>query len=459
MKKSILKKLKAIVGPKYCTDSKADLISYSYDATNLRYMPEAVVFPQKAHEVAAVLRLANKEHFFVTPRGAGTGMTGGALATGGGVVMVMTRMNRIVSIDEDNMVAEVEPGVITGMFQSEVESRGLFYPPDPSSAAYSTIGGNVAECAGGARAVKYGVTRDYVLGLSVVLASGEIIHTGVKTAKGVAGYDMTRLITGSEGTLAVITRIILRLIPLPKAVRTMCAVFDRMEDAAKTVAVIIRSGIIPRTLEYMDRSAIRCAEAYLNIGLPTDAEALLLIETDGREETAKKAISSLCALCLAHGAGSVKEAATRQEAQDLWKARKAISPALFKLNPDKISEDIVVPRSRIPDLVKKIDALRKETGLIMVSFGHAGDGNIHFNIMFDRRNGSDLKKAESAVTALFEYTIELGGTISGEHGIGITKLPFLSIEMSRIEIDLMRRIKKAFDPQNILNPDKIFHTS
>ncbi len=456
MKKSILKKLRSIVGRKHCTDSETDLICYSYDATNLRYMPDAVVFPETMEEVAAIMRLANEERFPVIPRGAGTGMTGGALAIKGGVVMGMTRMNKIVRVDEENMIAEAEPGVITGDFQKAVESKGFFYPPDPSSAAYSTIGGNVAECAGGALAVKYGVTKDYVLGLSVVLPTGDRIHTGVETTKGVAGYDMTRLMVGSEGTLGIITKIVLRLLPLPETVCTMTAVFDHIEDAARTVSVIIRSGIIPRTLEYMDRSAIQCAESYLNIGLPTDIGAILLIETDGPREMAETEISKLCTLCLSHGARSVQKAKTPKEAHDLWKARKAISPALFKLNPDKINEDIVVPRSKIPDLVKKIDTLRNETGLTMVSFGHAGDGNIHFNIMLDKSRKSDLEKANAAVEALFKYTVELGGTISGEHGIGITKLPFLRLEMSEAEIDLMRRIKKAFDPNNILNPGKIF---
>lgn len=456
MKKSILKKLRSIVGRRYCTDSKTDLACYAYDASDLRYMPEAVVFPKKMEEVAAIMRLANEERFPVIPRGAGTGMTGGALAVKGGAVMSMTRMNRILRIDEENMVAELEPGVITGNFQKVVESKGLFYPPDPSSAAYSTIGGNVAECAGGAMSVKYGVTKDYTLGLSVVLPTGERIHPGVSTVKGVAGYDMTRLIVGSEGTLGIITKIVLRLLPLPETVRTMTAVFDHIEDAAKTVSVIIRSGITPRTLEYMDQSAIQCAESYLGIGLPSDAEALLLIETDGPMEPAAKEMSKLSALCLSHGARSVDVARTPEKVIELWKARRAISPALFKLNPDKINEDIVVPRSRIPDLVKKIGALRDKTGLTIVSFGHAGDGNIHFNIMLDKNKKSDLKKANAAVEELFKHTVALGGTISGEHGVGITKLPFLHLEMSEAEIGLMRRIKKAFDPNNILNPGKIF---
>jgi glycolate oxidase len=456
MKKSILRKLRSIVGEKYCTDSDIVLVCYSYDATALRYMPDAVVFPGTTDEVAAVMRLANEERFPVIPRGAGTGMTGGALAIQGGVVMGMTRMNRVLRIDAENMVAEAEPGVITGDFQKLVESKGLFYPPDPASASYATLGGNVAECAGGVRAVKYGVTKDYVLGLSVVLPTGDCLRTGVETAKGVAGYDVTRLIVGSEGTLGIITKIILRLLTLPETVCTMTAAFDHLEDATQTVSVMMQSGITPRTLEYMDQAAIRCAESYLNIGLPTDIGALLLIETDGPQETAEMEISRLCTLCLSHGARSVRKAKTPQEAIDLWKARRAISPALFRLHPDKINEDIVVPRNKIPHLVKKINILRNETGLTMVSFGHAGDGNIHFNIMLDKRKKADLEKANAAVEALLKYAVALGGTISGEHGIGITKRPYLRLEMSEAEIGLMKRIKKAFDPNNILNPGKVF---
>ncbi|MBN1843851.1 MAG: FAD-binding protein [Deltaproteobacteria bacterium] len=454
---SIIPKIEAIVGREHVTTAEEDLLCYAYDATNRHHCPDAVVFPGDTDEVSAIMRLADESRIFVIPRGAGTGMSGGALAIQGGLVMVMTRFSRILSIDPDNLVAEVEPGVITAHFQERVEMQGLFYPPDPSSASYSTLGGNVAECAGGPRAVKYGVTRDYILGLEVVLPTGKVIKTGVRTAKGVAGYDLTRLIVGSEGTLGVITKIVLRLLPLPEVVRTSTAVFGRIQHAAKTVSEIMRSGIIPRTVEYMDQSAISCVEEYLNIGLPVDAGAMLLLEVDGSPSATDMALRQLADVCRKNGALEINVAKSKQEAAELWRARKAISPALFRLGPDKINEDIVVPRSRIPDIVQWIDELRERTGLTMVSFGHAGDGNIHFNIILDKGDKETLGQAERAVEELFKHTIAMGGTISGEHGVGITKAPYLEMEIGSEEIALMKRIKTAFDPNGILNPGKIFH--
>ena len=450
------RKLQNIVGNANCSRKKEDLACYAYDATARSYLPDAVLFPKNAKEISAILSLANKEGFFVIPRGSGSGMTGGALAVSGGVIIVMARFNRILEIDKDNLIAHVEPGVVTGRFHQAVEREGLFYPPDPSSSEFSTLGGNLAECAGGPRAVKYGVTRDYVLGLEAVLPTGEIIHTGVQTAKGVVGYDLTRLFIGSEGTLGIITRMILRLLPIPEAVRAMTAVFDKLDKAAETVSEIIRRGIIPRTIEFMDNASIRCAESHLKIGLPVEAEALLLIEVDGKVDEADMLITQLKTVCMSQGAKHVKIAENEAEVANLWKARKAISPALFKYGPDKINEDIVVPRSRIPDMVRKINALKEETGLTMVSFGHAGDGNIHFNIMLDKNNKDELKKAEDAIEAVFDHTLELGGTISGEHGVGITKAPYMAKEIGHVEIDLMKKIKKVFDPKGILNPGKIF---
>ena len=453
---TIFKKLQNIVGSSNCSRAKEDLVCYAYDATARTYLPDAVLFPKNVKEVSGILRLANEHGFFVIPRGSGSGMTGGSLAVNGGVILVMTRFNRILKIDKENLIAHVQPGVVTGRLHKAVEKAGLFYPPDPASSEFCTIGGNLAECAGGPRAVKYGVTRDYVLGLEVVLPTGEIINTGVQTAKGVVGYDLTRLLIGSEGTLGIITRMTLRLLPLPETVRTMMAVFDKMEIAAETVSEVIRRCIIPRSIEYMDNASIRCAESYLKAGLPVEAEALLLIEVDGKEREADIAIKELKTLCTSHGATRVEIARTEEDAASLWKARKAISPALFQYGPDKINEDIVVPRNRIPDMVRKIDALRAETGLTMASFGHAGDGNIHFNIMLDKKNEEDFKKAEAAVEALFDYTLELGGTISGEHGVGITKAPYIAKEIGPVELALMKKIKKVFDPKGILNPGKIF---
>jgi glycolate oxidase len=300
------------------------------------------------------------------------------------------------------------------------------------------------------------VTRDYVLGLEVVLASGEVISTGVRTAKGVVGYDLTRLMVGSEGTLGIVTKIILRLLPLPAAVGTLSAVFDRMEDAAKAVAAIMCSGILPRTVEYMDQAAIQCVEDYLHIGLPVDAGAMLLMEVDGSAGGVNQAIDHLSRECQDQGARQVGVPGNKEDTKTLWKARRAISPALFRLGPDKINEDIVVPRNRIPEMVQWIDDMRRRTGLTMVTFGHAGDGNMHCNIMLDKGDKAVVKKAESAVKALFKKTVALGGTISGEHGVGISKAPYLDLELGPHEIALMKRIKKAFDPRGILNPGKMF---
>jgi glycolate oxidase len=453
---NIISKIEAIVRSENVATAEEDLLCYAYDATNRHYIPDAVVFPGNTNEVSAIMALANEHNVFVVPRGAGTGMSGGGLAVRGGLIMAMTRFNRILSIDKKNLVAQVEPGVITGQFQEEVEKQGLFYPPDPSSATYCTLGGNIAECAGGPRAVKYGVTRDYVLGLEVVLPSGQIITTGVRTAKGVVGYDLTRLIVGSEGTLGIVTKITLRLLPLPETVRTLSAVFQRIEDAANAVAAIMCSGIIPRTVEYMDQAAIQCVEDYLRVGLPIDAGAMLLVDVDGSADACDVALQHLADICKAKKAGQVALAGTEEERTALWRARKAISPALFRLAPDKINEDIVVPRSQIPAMVKWVDGLRKRSGLTIVTFGHAGDGNMHCNIMLDKRDNEALRKAEAAVEALFKKTIALGGTISGEHGVGVSKAPYLAMEIGREEIALMKRIKTSFDPKGILNPGKIF---
>ncbi len=452
----VFKQLQAIVGKPHCSRETADRICYAYDASSHRSLPDAVVFPASAKETAAIVKLAQKERFFIVPRGSGSGMTGGSIAINGGVVLVTSRLNRILEIDRENLTARVEPGVITATFQAAVAHEGLFYPPDPSSANFSTLGGNVAECAGGPRAVKYGVTRDYVLGLEAVLPSGERITTGVRTAKGVVGYDLTRLLTGSEGTLAIITSITLRLLPLPAEVRTMTALFGTVRAAAETVSAVIRQGIIPRAIEFLDQASLQCAENRFPLDLPATAEAMLLLEVDGTPEENQAALKRLENVCREHGAVSAIIAPDRETAEALWRARKAVSPALFAYGPDKINEDIVVPRSKIPDIVEKIKQIKQATGLMMAAFGHAGDGNLHVNIMLDRSNSQQLAQAEEAVAQLFDYTVHLGGTISGEHGIGLSKSAYLSTEVNPTEMALMKTIKQVFDPAGLLNPGKIF---
>jgi glycolate oxidase len=451
-----VRKLARIVGHRNCRTDPEDLICYGYDATDLRYIPDAVVFPADAEEVVAIVRLANEIPFYLIPRGAGSGMSGGALPVKGGVVLALSRMDRILKVDTENLVAVAEPGVVTGHLQEEVASQGLFYPPDPASLAFCTIGGNVATGAGGARALKYGVTKDYVIGLEAVLASGDLVQTGVQTAKGVVGYDLTKLLVGSEGTLAVVTKVVLKLLPQPESRRTLLAVFNQLREAVVAVTRIITLGLRPSALEFMDKRSIQCVEDYLNIGLPREAGALLLIEIDGVSEGVSRHAEGIRKLCLGQGARRVDLADTEEEAEALWQARRAVSPALFKLNPHKVNEDITVPRSRIPELVAKLEQIGHKHRLIILCFGHAGDGNIHVNIMINRNDPGEVSRTEQAVNEIFRTTIDLGGTLSGEHGVGITKTPYLGMEIDKMGLETMRRIKEAFDPKGILNPGKIF---
>ena len=452
----ILKKLQKILGKNGIKTNKEELVCYSYDATGKSYLPDAVVFPKSEDQISKILKLANQEFFHVIPRGSGSGMTGGSVPVQGGIVMVLNRLNKIIKIDTDNLYAIVEPGVITGDLHSAVEAKGLFYPPDPASSSFCTIGGNIGECAGGPRAVKYGVTRDYVLGLRAVLASGEIINTGVATAKGVAGYDLARLLTGSEGTLAIISEVTLKLIAMPEKVKTMALLFNNIEHAANTVSAIIREAVLPRCIEFMDKASIDCVKNDFGFDVADNVEALLLIEIDGESKIVDNNFDKLKTFCQNRNVVNIICADNPKEAADLWKARKALSPALFKLAPNKINEDIVVPVDKIPSMVKKIELMKKETKLFIVSFGHAGDGNIHCNIMYDKQNPDELKKAQKAVNDLFSYTLKLGGTITGEHGVGITKMKYLPDEIGQVEIQIMKKIKEVFDPKGILNPGKIF---
>ena len=453
LKPSHLKELKAIVGPPYVSTSPEELVVYSYDATQRESLPWAVVRPRSSREISEILKLANRERFPVVPRGAGTGMSGGSVPVQGGVVLSLERMNNILEIDEQDFIAVVEPGVITGDLQREVESRGLFYPPDPASNKFCTLGGNVAECAGGLRAVKYGVTKDYVLGLEVVLPTGEIITTGARTVKSVAGYDLTKLIVGSEGTLGIATRITLKLLPLPETVRTLAAFFSEVAVAAKTASAIMASGVLPRALEFVDQTALRAVEGYLKEDLSHGAAAMLLVEVDGPAESTARDADRIAEILTRGGAVRVERAGSDAEREQLWKARRAISPALYTIKPKKLNEDIVVPRSRIADSLHEIAAIAERHGLLIVNFGHAGDGNIHTNILFDE---ADLPKAEIAVKEIFASTLRLGGSITGEHGIGLSKAAYLPMELGPEAIAAMKRIKQALDPNNILNPGKIF---
>jgi len=453
LKPSVLKDLKSIVGPANVSTSPEELVVYSYDATQRESLPWAVVRPRSSREISEILKLANRERFPVVPRGAGTGMSGGSVPVRGGVVLSLERMNHILEIDDQDFIAVVEPGVITGDLHREVEAQGMFYPPDPASNKFCTLGGNVAECAGGLRAVKYGVTKDYVLSLEVVLPTGEIITTGARTIKSVAGYDLTKLIVGSEGTLGIATRITLKLLRLPETVRTLAAFFSEVPVAAKAASAIMASGVLPRALEFVDQAALRAVEGYLKEDLSHGAAAMLLVEVDGPAESTAREADRIAEIMMQSGAVRVNRAGSDAEREQLWKARRAISPALYTIKPKKLNEDIVVPRSRIADSLQEIAAIAERHGLLIVNFGHAGDGNIHTNILFDEE---DRTKAEIAVKEIFASTLRLGGSITGEHGIGLSKADYLPMELGPEAIAAMKRIKQALDPNNILNPGKIF---
>ncbi len=453
LKPSVLTQLSRIVGPDNLYTAPEQLLVYSYDATQRQSQPWAVARPATAREISSILELANRELFPVVPRGAGSGMSGGSVPIVGGLVLSLERMNRILEIDEHDLVAVVEPGVVTGDLQREVEARGLFYPPDPASSRFCTLGGNVAECAGGLRAAKYGVTRDYVLGLEMVLPTGEIIHTGARTFKSVAGYDLTRLMIGSEGTLGVATRITVKLLPLPQAVRTLAAFFASEEHAALAASSITRKRIVPRALELVDRGALRAVETYLQEDISGGAAAMLIAEVDGTPEAVLREIEELREVMSEGGALRVVLAKSEEERERIWTSRRSISPALYSLKPKKLNEDIVVPKSKIPDILRSINLIAERRGLLIVNFGHAGDGNMHANVMFD---GPEQEAAEAAVQEIFEAVLRLGGSISGEHGIGLAKAAYLPMERDAATINAMRAIKKALDPNNILNPGKIF---
>ncbi|MBI5419336.1 MAG: FAD-binding protein [Deltaproteobacteria bacterium] len=447
--------LRGIYGERLKT-SLEDRICYSYDATGQEFLPDGVSFPVSADEIRRTVLLANEHRFPVVPRGAGTGFSGGSLPVRGGVVLSTERMDRILSIDTENLVAVVEPGVVTETLKEEVKKKGLFYPPDPASLKFCTIGGNLAECAGGMCAVKYGVTRDYVLGLEAVLGTGEFVRTGVYTVKGVVGYDLTRMLVGSEGTLGIITKATLRLIPHPESAATLLAFFRAGEEAARAVAGIVEARIIPCAMELMDRTAIECVRAIADLSVPEGTGCALLIEVDGPAESVSREADRVEAACSRFGATEVRRAADAEGREKLWALRRSISPAIRQVNPVKINEDIVVPRSRLPEMYAFLSELAARKGLRIVNFGHAGDGNIHVNIMISGRDEDERRRAEGAVEEIFRKTVDLGGTISGEHGVGIAKAPFLEMEVGPLGVSVMKRLKACFDPNNILNPGKIF---
>jgi glycolate oxidase len=454
---SVISAIEAIVGAAFIRRDDASRLAYGTDALEQGWAADLVALPGSAAEIAAIVRLCHDMRVPVVPRGAGTGYTGGAVPTSGGVVISLERLNRIVEIDEANLLAVVEPAVITGELQAAVEARGLFYPPDPQSLRESSIGGNVAECAGGPRAFKYGVTKRYVLGLEAVLPTGEIIRTGSKAVKNVVGYDLTQLLVGSEGTLAIITQVFLRLVPKPPAVATLRACFADVARAAHAVTELLRRRVVPVTLELIDRDSLDAVAVHVGTRLaPEDTGALLLIEVDGVAEAVAADAERVADACRDAGAIEVLLARDEAERETLWRVRREISYALRRIAPLKINNDVVVPRGRIPQLFELVEQLRRTYRLRIPAFGHAGDGNIHVNIMVSPDDADEVGRAHEAVRVLFEGVVALEGSISGEHGIGISKAPYLGIELSADVIALMQRVKHAFDPHGILNPGKIF---
>ncbi len=435
---------------------REDLIPYSFDGTAvLQQMPAAVVFAQTVEEVSRLLKVANAEKLAIVPRGSGTGLSGGSVPVEGSVVLCLAQMNRILEVDPKNLTLLAESGATTVSIAEAAEQAGLFYPPDPGSMKISTIGGNVAENSGGLRGLKYGVTRDYVMGLEVVLPDGEVMFTGNKCVKDVAGYSLRDLFIGSEGTLGVVTKVLLSLIPKPMAGKTLLAVFDRMEDAARTVSAIIAAKIIPCTLEFLDRVTINCVEDFAAIGLPRDAAAVLLMETDGHPAAVEQEAEEMAKIARASKARDVKVAQTTEEALRLATARRAAFSSLARIAPTTILEDATVPRSELSRMVEEIQRVAERHNLKIGTFGHMGDGNLHPTFLTNEKDLDEMHRVEIAMKEIFDHALALGGTITGEHGVGLAKKAFLKKAVGELNFAVMKRIKDCFDPNGILNPGKI----
>ncbi|PZE20546.1 FAD-binding oxidoreductase [Paenibacillus xerothermodurans] len=453
-------RLSAIVGDKYYLDTPNELYAHSYDATPIfQAMPDAVLLPATAQEVSAILQLANEHGVPIVPRGSGTNLAGGCIPVDGGIVLNMTRFNRIHEIDSKNLTATLGPGVATAELHKAVEAEGLFYPPDPGSMRISTVGGNLAQCAGGMRGLKYGVTKDYIMGIEYVLPSGEILRSGGKNVKDVAGYDMTRLMVGSEGTLGVITEITVKLLPLPATKRTLVAYFHNLTDAARTVEQVIASRIIPATIEFLDQSTMKVVDDFAKLGLPLNMKSMLLIEQDGSEDQVVRDIAQIEEIAWLEGAADVQLARTFEDGAKLLAARRSALAALSRLRPTTILEDATVPRSRLAEMVEEVERVAEKYQLQICTFGHAGDGNLHPTCMTDERDQDEIHKVERAFEEIFHAAIRLGGTITGEHGVGMAKMDYLPLKVGEGGVELMKRIKAAFDPNNIMNPGKMFANS
>ena len=452
---SVIEQLRAIVDD--VLTRKVDLVTYSYDATAdvPRQIPDVVVLPTNTKQVQDIVNLARTRGIPIYPRGAGTNLSGGAIPLRGGIVLSFQKMNQILEVDPENLTATVQPGVVIQALNNAVSGHGLIYPPDPGTVATATMGGSVAENSGGLRGLKYGVTKHYVMGMEVVLANGDKVRFGGKTVKNVTAYDFSSLFVGSEGTLGIITEITVKLIPAPRFRRTMLATYQTIEDAGNTVAGIIKAHVIPATLEILDHKTIEAVEAYAHVGLPTDAEALLLIEVDGMVEAGVEREAHDVIATVSANRGNLRLANSDAERDQLWAARRAALPALASLNNTVILEDATVPRSRITDMLVACADIGRKYNLVLGTFGHAGDGNLHPTIMADKNNADEMARVHKAVAEIFETALGFGGTLSGEHGIGIAKMSFLRDEIGDSGLNLMRNIKDALDPTHLFNPGKL----
>ncbi len=454
MNANVIHELRKIVGSQWVATDKEDLICYGYDATpGFFNLPEAVVQPGDKEEVAAVLRLANREKFPVYTRGSGTNLSAGAVPAQGGVVLSTARMNRIIDIDPENWTAVVEPGVIVAELNAAVEKYGLIYPPDPGTVATASVGGTVAEDSGGLRGLKYGVTKHYVTGVQAVLADGSVVEYGGRNVKA-PGYDMVMLFTGSEGTLGVLTKITVRLVPAPADRRSMIATFADLNGAGRSIAEIISHKIIPATLEIMDNYTIRTVESFAKLGLPVEAEAIILAEVDGDADTVAQDAAKMEKILRDNG-GEVRVATSNQERDQIWAARRAALPSLAKLRPSTYCEDATVPRDKVPDMVRIVTEIAARNQVEIGTFGHAGDGNLHPTIVTDIRDAAEMERVYRAMDEIFQTALKLGGTLSGEHGIGLGKLKYMPDQFGPEGMAVMRGIKQALDPNNILNPGKL----
>lgn len=454
--KALMSEFEAIVGKENVMTGESDLHSYSYDAAVLKpQAPAMAVRPETSEALGRVVRLCNENGLPLTVRGAGTNLSGGTIPATGGIVVLTGALNKILELNEEDLYAVVQPGVVTAKFAAEVASKGLFYPPDPGSQTVSTLGGNVAENAGGLRGLKYGVTKDYVMGVDFFDVNGELVKTGSKTVKCVTGYNLAGLMVASEGTLGVFEKITLKLIPPPQAAKAMMATFDDMVAASRAVAAIIANKIVPATLEIMDNFTIRTVENFRKAGLPVDAQALLLIEVDGHPAMVEEDAQKVEKICKEQGAKSVSVAKDAAERAKVWQARRDALPALARVKPTTVLEDATVPRSKIPAMMQALTDIAKEYRLEIGTFGHAGDGNLHPTILTDKRDKDEWHRVEQAIDAIFDRALALGGTLSGEHGIGLAKSKYMQLECGMAALDYSRRMKSVLDPKGILNPGKI----